>query len=97
MDNSATSNAEGRTWDLIPVSNNDEYELSWVSKSLVKDQKYVVGVECYNLENELIPFENRFELFTSQEEWESAKLNLGKFNKEIKSIKICLLYTSRCV
>ena len=97
VDNSATSNAEGRTWDLIPVSNNDEYELSWVSKSLVKDQKYVVGVECYNLENELIPFENRFELFTSQEEWESAKLNLGKFNKEIKSIKIRLFPSDRTV
>ena len=49
------------------------------------------------MENELIPFENRFDLFTSQEEWEPAKLSLGKFNKEIKSIRIRLFPAERTV
>lgn len=94
-DNSAGYNAEGATRTLIPVNNQNEYELHWHAKSLLKDQKYVVGVECYDIENKLFPYENRFDLFTAQEDWNTSKLNLGKFRKEIKSIRIRLFSAER--
>lgn len=96
-DQSFTSNTEGSTRVMVPVNNQDAYELRWFAKSATKDQKYVVGVECYDAENNLIVFENRFDLFTGNEEWKPGHLNLGTFTTGVKNIRIRLFPSQRTV
>jgi len=95
VDESASSNSEGFTRQLIPVNNVEPYQLTWYSKSLVQDQRYVVGVECYDVDKEFVIYENRFDVFKSQEDWSQQNLNLGTFDNEIKYIKIRLFPSNR--
>lgn len=97
VDDSAISNTEGRTRELIPVNNRDVYELTWFSKSEADKQSYVVGVECYNAERELLVFENRFDVFASQEEWAAGTLKLGTFGSEVRFVKLRLFPSNRTV
>lgn len=97
VDNSRTVNTEGRTRDFIPVSRGDSYQLSWFSRSLADKQEYVVGVECYNAEKELLVFENRFEVFTGKNEWTAGALNLGVFGDEARYVKIRLFPSNRTI
>lgn len=96
-DRSATANTEGRTKAWIPVNNTDQYELKWFARSEEKDQHYVVGVECYDAGNNLIVFENRFELYTGNEEWRSEHLSLGSFTAGISGVRIRLFPSRRTV
>lgn len=96
-DRSATANIEASTRALLPVNNTDTYELKWFARSAEKDQKYVVGVECYNAENNLVVYENRFDLYTGNEEWKSERLKLGSFAAGISSVKIRLFPTRRTI
>ena len=96
-DNSATSNSEGCTKHFIPVNNTDVYQLSWFSKSLADKQAYVVGVECYNAEKELIVFENRFDVFSGQTGWNENTLDLGVFDNEVRYIKVRLYPSNRTI
>ncbi len=93
-DHSATTNIEGTSINLVPVKSGDPYKLNWVSRS-PKEQDYVVGVECYNADKELIIFQNRFDLYTGQKEWKHNELDLGTFNNETKFIKIRLFPSLR--
>jgi len=95
VDNSSTANIEGHTKQFIPVNNKNPYKLIWFSKSFEENQHYVVGVECYNAEQELIVFENRFELFQGKAEWRADTLDLGIFSDEIRFVKIRLFPSNR--
>lgn len=94
-DHSATSNAEGTTVDFVPVGSGKSYKLSWVSRSLDDDRNYLVGVECYDAEKRLIPFQNRFSLYKGEKEWKYEEQDLGTFNNEVKFLKIRLFPTHR--
>jgi hypothetical protein len=97
VDNSSTSNPDGSITSLIPVINRTVYKLCWYSKSLKDKQSYVVGIECYNAEKKFIVFENRFEVFSGQETWKADTLMLGKFDDEVKFIKIRLFSSDRTI
>lgn len=89
-DNSATQNIEASTRNFIEVNPNKPYQLSWWSKSKDDKQQYVVGIDCYDAQKNLIVFENRFEQFTTKPEWNTTKVPLGKFDEQIKYIQIHL-------
>lgn len=95
VDQSATENVEAHSRELIPVVSGKSYKLFWKSKSLADRQTYVVGVECYNAERELIAFENRFEQYEATPEWKSYELPLGVLDEEIKFVKIVLCAANR--
>lgn len=95
VDNSTSVNVEGSTTELIPVGNGNSYQLCWFSKTGTDKQTYVVGIECYNREKRLIPFENRFEAYSGRNQWKADTLLLGKFNTEVKFLKIRLFPTNR--
>lgn len=95
VDNSPSVNTEGSTTELIPVTFSGNYQLCWFSKSAEEKQSYVVGLECYNAEKELIPFENQFEIFTGGKQWKADTLNTGKFNDEVRFVKIRLFPSNR--
>lgn len=95
VDDSASSNEEGHTKDLIPVGNDDAYQLSWFAKTLDEDQAYVVGVECYNAERELLVFQNMFEIYTAQQDWSAQTMDLGQFGDEVRFIRIRLFPSKR--
>ena len=95
VNESVSPNIEGHTKHFIPVNNVNSYRLSWFSKSLTDEQNYVVGVECYNAEKELIVFENRFERYSGQGEWETDTMDLGTFNDEVRFVKIRLFPSNR--
>ncbi|MFC2125306.1 glycoside hydrolase domain-containing protein [Bacteroidota bacterium] len=95
VDESATENTEGHTKYLIPVNNVDSYQLSWHSKSLIDKQDYVIGVECYNAEKELVIYENRFNVFSVNGNWAANTLDLDKFSNEIRFVKIRLFPSKR--
>jgi hypothetical protein len=95
VDKSASGNTEGSTKEFIPVSHQDSYKLTWYSKALKENQVYIVGVECYNAEKELIVFENRFESYKGKTEWKADTLKFRTFDPEISYIKIRLFPTNR--
>lgn len=96
-DRSATANAEGSTREFIVVNNTDQYELKWFARSAERNQQYVVGVECYDADNRLVVFENRFNMYTADEEWKSETLKLQDFATGINSIRIRLFPSQRTV
>lgn len=95
VDNSATENIEACTRELQPVTPGKTYELKWKAKSQAEKQTYVVGVECYDAEKNLIVFENRFEQFTANPGWESFTFPLGMFDEEIRYVKVILCAANR--
>ncbi len=95
VDNSTTDNLEASTIHLIPVHYQEDYLLSWFSRSLKDNQSFVAGIECYNNEKKLLVFENRFEVFTASDQWKSYKLELGKLNPEVRYFKIRLFPSNR--
>lgn len=95
MDNSRLSNVEGKTIDFIPVKNSIIYKLTWYGKSEEKEQEYVVGVECYDANKKLIPYQNRFDAYLGIPKWEKYQLYLSSFDDEIKFIKIRLFPSYR--
>ncbi len=97
VDNSLTSNAEGSTKDLVPVNGVDSRQLAWYARTLADGQEYVVGVECYNAEKELIVFGNRFEVYSGKSEWTPGKLDLGVLGAEVKFVRIRLFPAKRTV
>mgnify|MGYP000570978079 CR=1 FL=1 len=80
---------------MQPVTPGKTYELKWKAKSQAEKQTYVVGVECYDAEKNLIVFENRFEQFTANPGWESFTFPLGMFDEEIRYVKVILCAANR--
>ncbi|MRS05192.1 hypothetical protein EG832_18560, partial [bacterium] len=95
VDNSPTSNTEAVSADLIPVKSNNSYSLIWYSRSDTAGQEYVAGLECYNAEMKLIPFENRIDRFTAGKKWEPDTLKIGKFNEEARFVRVRLFPSDR--
>lgn len=95
VDNSATENTECTHQDLVSVTGDGAYTLKWWAKSKADKQSYVVGVECYDAQKELIVFENRFEAFMGDTTWKEYDFNLGDLTSEIKYLKIRLYPSNR--
>lgn len=92
-DHSFTSNEEARLRELRPVQNGVPYELRWVAATEEDGRRYVVGVEGYNAERELLVFENRFEIYSGTKEWKAERLPLGEFRDEIRYVMVRLFPT----
>ena len=95
VDESLSADKGADTKELIPVNNKDKYQLCWVSKALAEKQQYVLGLECYNAEKELIVFENKFDQFSGTDKWKPDTMNLGLFNSEVRFVRIRLFPSVR--
>ena len=79
VDNSYNSNAEASLRHLHAVQGGQAYDLKWCAKAKDDNQAFVVGVECYDRNDQLIWFENRFEEYRVGPEWQSFSMSLGQF------------------
>ena len=95
VDNSYNSNTEASLRELHPVKGNQAYSLKWWAKAKKDNQPFVVGVECYDKNDNLIWFENRFEEYRVNQEWKSYTMSLGQFIPEISKIMIRLYPSKR--
>ena len=96
-DNSATLNTVGTIVNLIPVNNKSTYNLIWFSRSLQDKQQYVAGLECFNAEKKPVIFESRFDIYNGTDNWKADTLKLGKFNDEVKFIKVSFFPSNRTI
>lgn len=95
VDNSYNSNAEAALRDKWPIKGGLTYQLSWWAKSKTADQSFVVGVECYDKNNNLQWFESHFEEYKAGEEWKRYSLDLGKLTPETSQIMVRLYPSKR--
>ncbi|MGL6178332.1 MAG: glycoside hydrolase domain-containing protein [Tannerellaceae bacterium] len=95
VDKSYTENTEASLRSLQPVQGGKAYNLQWWAKSKEADQPFVIGVECYDKNDSLIWFENRYEEFRASNEWKSYSLPLGNLTPETASIMIRLYPSKR--
>lgn len=95
VDKSLTENVEGESRNNILVDEESAYEFSFWAMSEVEAQSFVVGIECYNNDGELMWWNSSFEEFRADNEWNSYKLALGETPKGCKSIKVRLFPSKR--
>ena len=95
VDNSYTSNAEASLRNLYPIEGGKAYQLDWWAKAKSDKQSFVVGVECYDEDGQLIWFENRFEEFVATTDWKSFSLPLGKLSSDIHKVMLRLYPSKR--
>jgi hypothetical protein len=94
-DNSSSSNTEAVAVDLTPVNSKNSYNLIWYSRSDTTKQEYVAGLECFNAEKKHLVFENKIDRFTAGKNWKPDTLKIGKFNEEVRYVKVMLFPSNR--
>ena len=94
-DNSATANAEASHTSFIPVDSKDMYLLSWMARTSAEKLEYVVGIECYDTDKNCIIFENRYDIFSTHQQWKPDTLRLGTLHPDTKYLKLKLFATNR--
>ncbi len=97
VDQSRTENVEATTRELLAVEPSASYQLSWESRSLAPKQTYVVGVECYDKEQRLLHFDNKFEQYIADTLWHKRVFELGGFNQRIAYVKLYLCPSNRTI
>ena len=94
-DQSPTANVEAVHADYIAVDYRESYLLTWVARASADNHEYVVGVECYDADKKLIIFENRFDIFSTNNAWKNDTLRMGRLQPEIKYLRIKLYATNK--
>ena len=95
VDNSYNSNAEASLRQLLPIKGDKAYQLDWWTKSKNDKQSFVIGVECYDQNDQLLWFENRFEEFVATTDWKNFSLPLGHLSPAIHKVMIRLYPSKR--
>lgn len=95
VDGSYTSTPEASLRERIPVTGGKACTLSWWSRSDKDGQGLTVGVECFDSEGRLLPFEGRFEAFTCGKEWTSLTFPLGVLPEEAAQVNVRLFPSKR--
>ena len=94
-DNSYTSTPEAEMNSKLPVKGGLQYTLSGWSRAAEEDQTFTIGVECFNESGLLLPFENRYDIFTCSKEWKEFTFPLGALPNETRQVAVHLYPTKR--
>lgn len=90
VDDDVESNIEAHTSALIEVDHTKSYSLAWYARTARPLQKYCVAVRCYDAGQQIMPFENRIDVFSGHEKWWADTLNIRPFREGIKYVTIHL-------
>lgn len=94
-DDSHSVNSEAKLRQLHKIEGGKAYQLQFWAKSNVEGQSITVGVECYDAQDNLLFFENRFEEFRATLEWTQFTLPLRKLDSKIAKIMVRLFPSKR--
>ncbi len=94
-DNSYSSTPEATHRGRISVEGGKPYTLSWWSRAEAENQTFTVGVECFDANGQLLPFENRYEAFSCSREWTDFSFPLGDLPEEAAQVAIHLYPSKR--
>ena len=95
IDASYTSTPEASPLERIKVEGGKPHTLKWWSRAEKDDQTFVVGVQCYGADGELLPFENRYNGFTGGKDWKEFSYNLGTLPAEAAQVSVHLYPSNR--
>jgi len=90
IDDDVTANIEAHTNALIEIDPSKSYALTWYAKMAEQGQKYCVMLNCYDSQKQLLPFENRLDEFTGNEDWQADTLGIRPFRTEIRFVTVHL-------
>lgn len=95
IDASYTSTPEGSPIRKVKVEGGKPHTLKWWGRAEADNQAFVVGVQCYKADGELLPFENRYNGFSCGKDWKEFSYNLGSLPSEAAQVSVHLYPSNR--
>jgi hypothetical protein len=89
-DNEVSLSISATTAGLVKVKSGKEYILEWEAKTDIDDSQFMILVEGFDREGDLLVFENRMGEYTGGLKWKKYSFKLGVAENDVSQYKISM-------